>query len=35
MNLPYCSVGDWDNGNFWDWLDSLTSLGADQHLSVS
>ncbi|KAI9837744.1 MAG: hypothetical protein M1819_006678 [Sarea resinae] len=29
--LPYCSVGGWDNGNFWDWLDSATSLGADQH----
>lgn len=29
--LPYCEVGDWDNGNFWDWLDGVVSLGADEH----
>jgi hypothetical protein len=29
--LPYCSVGHWDNGNFWDWLNSVVSLGADQN----
>ena len=33
--LPYCAVGKWDNGNFWDWLDSLASLGVDQYSSVS
>lgn len=32
-NLPYCSVGGWDNGNFWDWLDSL--IGADSGSPVS
>lgn len=21
--LPNCVVGDWDNGGFWDWLDSV------------
>lgn len=34
-NLPYCSVGGWDNGNFWDWLDSVITLGGDEHLPVS
>lgn len=34
-NLPYCSVGKWDNGNFWDWLDGVISLGGDEHLPVS
>jgi hypothetical protein len=33
--LPYCSVGGWDNGNFWDWLDSVVTLGGDEHLPVS
>ena len=33
--LPYCSVGNWDNGNFWDWLDYMTSLGAEKHSAVS
>lgn len=33
--LPYCSVGDWDNGNFWDWLNAVTSLGADEKSAVS
>jgi hypothetical protein len=33
--LPYCKVGAWDNGNFWDWLDSVVSLGADEHIPVS
>lgn len=33
--LPYCKVGGWDNGNFWDWLDSVVSLGGDEHLPVS
>lgn len=34
-NLPYCSVGNWDNGNFWDWLDTIITLGGDEHLPVS
>ena len=33
--MPYCNVGGWDNGNFWDFLDALTSLGADEYMPVS
>ncbi|TVY20918.1 hypothetical protein LARI1_G001711 [Lachnellula arida] len=33
--LPYCSVGGWDNGNFWDWAASLLSLGVDSSIPVS
>jgi len=28
--MPYCSVGGWDNGNFWDWLDSV--VGGDSEV---
>ena len=30
---PYCSVGHWDNGNFWDWLNSV--VGEDTNIPVS
>ena len=33
--MPWCSVGGWDNGNFWDWLDSVISLGMDEGSPVS
>jgi hypothetical protein len=33
--LPYCNVGGWDNGNFWDFLNGLTSLGAYEYWPVS
>jgi len=29
-NMPYCSVGGWDNGNFWDWLNSV--VGDDTNI---
>lgn len=31
---PHCNVGDWDNGNFDDFLDGLLSLGADSSIPV-
>jgi hypothetical protein len=31
--MPYCSVGGWDNGNFWDWLNSV--VGDDTNIPVS
>lgn len=34
-NVPHCQVGDWDNGNFGDFLDGLLSLGADEQEPVS
>lgn len=33
--MPYCNVGGWDNGNFLDFLDALTTLGADSSAPVS
>ena len=33
--MPYCNVGGWDNGNFWDFLNGITSLGADEYMPVS
>ena len=31
--MPYCSVGGWDNGNFWDFLNSV--VGGDTNIPVS
>lgn len=33
--LPYCKVGDWDNGNFGDWIEAVLTLGGDSKLPVS
>lgn len=33
--LPFCNVGGWDNGDFWDWLDNVVSLGDAEHAAVS
>ena len=32
---PYCNVGDWDNGDFADFLDGIITLGANQFSPVS
>lgn len=32
---PYCNVGGWDNGNFFDWFNSLVTLGLDSSSPVS